>query len=374
MTTAQSTKIVRRAGTHFDEMVAWNVTGLELGKKTIYLTTATSPNGKADVLRPQYFRRHGRAIRTWLAQQETAAAEAKKDTDWQVVWVISEDEVDIDPQIVRTLQRTGLSFVYFAYGLTRSWGNAQKNANMQVVHALSRPLDHGGIIGHGPVYGLDDDNKIVPELLSYLTRVDRLGVMPVGNLGADGFEAPIVNDLGEVVDSESLWMFRKYPFDFGGFSFNSSLLGTVVSGPMFWKHQDFAGESEFFEQIINNIKELEPLCGRQQEQECHVLWHNEPLVDMEQLTDNEELAYIEKFGVEKWYEELQRQLLERDQNRAEWYQPPVGDWEVIEEEVEEDDDDTPVKALNEDPDDNDDLEHANAKSEADIERAESPMI
>ena len=337
MTTAQSTKLVRRAGTHFEEMVAWNISGLEIGKRTIYLTTATSPNGKADVLRPQYFRRHGRSIRTWMAQQEELAKAKATHPEWQVVWVIAEDEVDIDPQVVRTLQRTGVSFVYYAYGLTRSWGNAQKNANMQVVHALSRPLDHGGILGHGPVYGLDDDNKILPELLSYLIKVDRLGVMPVGNLGADGFEAPIVNDLGEVVDSESLWMFRRFPFDFGGFSFNSSLLGTSISGPMFWKHQDFAGESEFFEQIVTNIKELEPLCGRQQEQECHVLWHNEPLVELEQLTDNEELAYVEKFGADKWFEELQRQLQEREVTRADWYEPPMGDWELVEEVFEEED-------------------------------------
>ena len=224
---------------------------------------------------------------------------------WQVVWIVSEDDVDIDPLVARTLRRTGISYIYFAYGLTQAWGNAQKNAAYQVVYALSRTEENGGLLGHGPVYGLDDDNKLQPDLLDLLTRVDRIGIVPIGNLGADMWERPIVDELGSIVESGSPWQDgRKYAFDYGGFAFNSSLLGTIISGPMFWKHSDYAGESEFIDQAVGNIRHLEPLCGRQQLQDCYFVWHNEPLLQLEMMTDDEEVAYVKKFGADHLFQML----------------------------------------------------------------------
>ena len=321
----QALKLVRRSGSNLGEMMSWSLGALEFGKPTIYLTTATSPNGKAGTIRPQYFRRSGRAIRTWMAQEE--ALVRNKHPGWQVVWIVAEDEVDIDPLVVRTLRRTGVPYVYFAYGLTRSWGNAQKNAVMQVVYALSRPEQRGGLLGPGPVYGLDDDNKMLPDLLDLLIKVKRIGIVPMGNLGADGYETPVLDELGEVVESESLWSYRKYAFDYGSFSFNSSLLGTVIGGPMFWKHNDFAGESEFIDQVIGNIRDLEPLCGREALQDCHYVWHNEPLTEIEKMTDDEEIAYVQKFGAARLFEVLGFESRENDARKADNYQPPDTDVE-----------------------------------------------
>lgn len=320
----QSYKLARRTGNNLHEMMSWSLGSLELGKPTIYLTTATSPNGKAGDSRPQYMRRSGREIRSWLKQQETKVT--SDHPGWQVIWIIAEDEVDIDPQLISTLRKIGVPYVYFAYGLTKSWGNAQKNAVMQVAHALSRPKEHGGILGHGPVYGLDDDNKILPGLLDMLVKVEHFGVLPVGNLGAYGFEEPIVDSTGVVVGSGSLWQpsNRKFPFDYGGFSFNTSLLGTQISGPMFWKHTEFAGESEFFSQVVNKFSEIEPLCGRQVLQDCHHVWHNEALLQIELLTDDEELGFIQKNGVEKYYQTLESQQRDRDATRAANYVRPDG--------------------------------------------------
>jgi len=321
----QALKLVRRSGGNLGSMMSWSLGALEFGKPTIYLTTATSPNGKAGAIRPQYFRRSGRAIRTWMAQEE--ATVRQKHPGWQVLWIVAEDEVDIDPLVVRTLRRTGVPYVYFAYGLTRSWGNAQKNAVMQVVYALSRPEERGGLLGPGPVYGLDDDNKMLPDLLDLLIKVDRIGIIPMGNLGADGYETPVLDELGEVVESESLWSYRKYAFDYGSFSFNSTLLGTVISGPLFWKHNDFAGESEFLDQVIGNIRDLEPLCGREKLQDCHYVWHNEPLTETEKMTDDEEVAYVKKFGAERLFQVLGFESRESDQRKADEYQPPESDTE-----------------------------------------------
>jgi hypothetical protein len=322
LSSQQAYKLARRTGNNLHEMMSWSLASLELGKPTVYLTTATSPNGKAGIYRPQFFRRHGREVRTWIKQQE---AKAKADhPGWQVVWIIAEDEVDIDPQVIQTLRRTGVPYVYFSYGLTKSWGNAQKNAAMQVAYALSRPT--GGIFGHGPVYGLDDDNKILHNLLDLLVKVERVGVFPIGNLGAYGFEEPEVDSAGQVVGSGSLWqpLGRKFPFDFGGFAFNTSLLGPQIPGPMFWKHQDFAGESEFLGQIVSQFSDLEPLCGRQTIQDCHYVWHNEPLLSLEKMTDLEESKYIEKYGIEKYQQNLESQTRERDSKRGAEYVRPDG--------------------------------------------------
>jgi hypothetical protein len=190
----QALKLVRRSGAHLYGMMSWSLVALEFGKPTVYLTTATSPNSKPGLLRPQYLRRSGRAIRTWIAQQE--ARGRQRHPGWQVVWIVAGNEVDIDPLVVRTLRRTGVPYVYFAYGLTRSFGNAQKNAVMQVVYALSRPKERGGLLGPGPVYGLDDDNRMLPDLLDLLIKVDRIGIIPMGNLGADGYERPVLDELG----------------------------------------------------------------------------------------------------------------------------------------------------------------------------------
>ncbi|KAI1621170.1 nucleotide-diphospho-sugar transferase [Exophiala viscosa] len=310
LTKDQGLTLVRRTSTHLNEMMSWSLAGLDVGKPTIYMTTVTSPNGKAGPVRPQYFRRHGRTIRSWMVQQEERLLQSKDEweskklegdtRDWQVVWVIAEDETELDPAVIRTLQRTGVPYVYFAYGRTKSWGNAQKNAVLQMVYALSRQ-GVGGLYGHGPVYGLDDDNKILPELLNKITQVVRVGVVPVGNLGFWGWETPDVDkELGEVTHPGN----HIGTFDYGGFAFNSSLLGTAISGPSFWKWTEHAGEREFLEQFATNMRSFEPLCDRKGEQTCHLAWHNEELTEVEKMTDEEEIAYVHQYGVDKLFKEL----------------------------------------------------------------------
>jgi hypothetical protein len=270
-----SVDLVQRASRNLAQVASWSLAELDLGRRTIYLTTATSPNSNAKELRPQYFRRHGKTVAAWIAKE---ASDAKK-AGWQVVWLVAEDEATIDPLVELALRRSNVPYVYFAYGLTAAHGNAQKSAVLQLVHALSRPQH--GLLGHGPVYGLDDDNKILAGLLEMITKVVRIGVFPVGNLGPDGWERPILNEEGEVVDSDSPWR-RKFSFDYGGYAFNSSLLGTVIPAPSFWNFYSRGGESEFIDRVVWNMKDIEPLCGKDQEQEsCHVAWHNAPLTEDE---------------------------------------------------------------------------------------------
>ena len=306
LSTPQALNLVSRTSTHFDDMMSWSLAGLKIGAPTIYVTTATSADSKAGPFRPQYFRRHGRAIRAWMAQQEQRMVDMANDEwaakrphdsrDWQIIWIIAEDSVEVDPQLVRTLQRTGVPYLYFAYGTTKAWGNAQKNAVLQTVYALSRP-GSAGLYGVGPIYGMDDDNKVIPNLFDLLTKVVQIGVFPVGNLGP-GWETAIVDDdLGAAIGGL---------FDYASFTYNSSLLGTLISGPSFWKHDEWGGEGHFLQQLTKDFRNLELLCGKSaaEQENCHNVWHNQPLSPMELLTDEEEIAYVQKNGAAKLFREL----------------------------------------------------------------------
>jgi len=301
LTSQQALKLLRRTVDSLAQLMSWSLSGLEHGKPTIYITTVTSPSSKAGDKRPQYFRRHSRAMRSWLTQQ---TANGTEHANWQVVWIVAEDEDEIDPLVARTLRRTGIPHVYFAYGLTKAWGNAQKNAVLQVVYALSRPRPRG-LFRHGPVYGLDDDNMMMPDLLGILVRVQRVGVFPVGNFPRGDWEIPTVDEkTGFITGSTSPLQGRKFAFDYGAYAINSSLLGTMIPGPSFWKHTSWAGETEFLDQIVDEPRDLELLCGTAKDQECHYVWHNEELTEVEKMTDEEEIEYVRQHGAKKLFDQL----------------------------------------------------------------------
>lgn len=57
-------------------------------------------------------------------------------------------------------------FLYFAYGPTGVWGNAQRNAALAVVRALGRQY---GMVGPG--YFMDDDSYVSPWLFDAMFQV-----------------------------------------------------------------------------------------------------------------------------------------------------------------------------------------------------------
>lgn len=170
-----------------------------------------------------------------------------------------------------------------------------------------------GFFGDGPVLNLDDDARILPELLVKLWRLKKATAFMVGNLRswpsrekcmsmrcsvwlslteATG-EGPIYED-GELTGWEVSWKpTRVFPIDMNGFAINSSMIG--VGLPMsprrsvLWpfaqlltrsstaKYIPFdaqAGESEFLEQIYPNRTDIEPLCRNTVEEQCFYAWHN----------------------------------------------------------------------------------------------------
>lgn len=288
----QALRIVQTAAKQLNDTMTWMLGNLEPRRPTIYILTSTWPNSKSGAGRPQHLRRHGRTIQTFLAQQ----AMSQNEKPWQLAWLLTEDNTFIDHAVTQVLRRSGVPHIYFTYGRTNSWANPQKNAGIAMAYALSRPAGRG-LYGSGPVLGVDDDNKVLPNVFRLITTVRRVGVFPVGNFPRDGaWENPIVDKNGIVTGTDSQWQ-RKFSFDYGGFTYNTTVLGTIVGGPTFFKYENPGGESEFIAQIVDKIQDVEPLCGISQEH-CHMSWHNQPLTDLEKMTDKEEIDYIRTGGPE----------------------------------------------------------------------------
>lgn len=253
--------------------MAWNVSGLVEGLPTGYVFTKTSSAaGKTGVQRPGYMQRH---IETFLEHQRVLTAKGT----WfdgvpargrQTLWIIVEDGPELDEELVAVLAQARLSFIYFAFGPTRNFGNAQHNAAFGLIHALS---NSGTFLQNGPVLGVDDDAEIHPDLLQLIWKVKKVGIWPMGNLGPSGWEGPVFDNNGRIVEWAGGNTWRKYPIDNGAFTFNSTILGThLLPSPAFWPTDTNGGESEFMEKLISSRDELEMLC-----RDCHVAWHNHPL-------------------------------------------------------------------------------------------------
>ncbi|MBF0595829.1 MAG: hypothetical protein HQL22_12805 [Candidatus Omnitrophica bacterium] len=176
-----------------------------------------------------------------------------------VRWIVVEDGHDIDAQVKVLLDKSGISYVYLSV-YSRNFGNAQKN--LALTYIRDNKLK-------GIVYIADDDNRYDVRLFGEIRKTRRVSAFPVGNLGPNGIERPIVKD-GKVVGWDADWLSRKFPIDQGGYAINAELLASLKD-PL-WSHVRYAGETEFLEKLIRSTDELEVLCSECRE--CYV-WHND---------------------------------------------------------------------------------------------------
>ncbi|MDE2027461.1 MAG: hypothetical protein KGK03_11200 [Candidatus Omnitrophica bacterium] len=173
-------------------------------------------------------------------------------------WIVVEDDHGIDPAVKGLLEASGITHVYL-HIYSRSYGNAQKNL------ALTYIRDHDL---KGIVYVADDDNVYDIRLFEEIRKTRKISVFPVGNLGPNGIERPILKG-GKIVGWDADWRSRKYPVDQGGYAINAQLLHTLKD-PI-WDHQSYGGESEFIDKLIRSPEELEILCDDCRK--CY-MWHN----------------------------------------------------------------------------------------------------
>lgn len=171
--------MLRRTSQTPDKMFQWDVSRLQPSLPTSFVFTKTSPTGKTGTLRPGYIQRH---VHTMLKHESLVAAnrtyfDGVASSDRQLIWIIVEDGLVVDEEVAAVLAKSRLNYIYWAYGPTRSYGNAQHNAALSMVHALTE-----NYLGHGPILGVDDDAEIHPDLLQLIWKVKRVGLWPMGNL------------------------------------------------------------------------------------------------------------------------------------------------------------------------------------------------
>ncbi|KAI9608901.1 hypothetical protein H4Q26_005093 [Puccinia striiformis f. sp. tritici PST-130] len=240
--------------------ISVSVNTLQVGLPTEYIFTKTSALGRTGGLRPDYFRRHVKAIRDHLSAVARRGGKYLDETEkkWgtgrrQLVWI------------------SGLAFIYFAYGPTRHHGNAQQNSAYALIHRLSQT-----VLGHGPVMSIDDDGKVLSEVFDIAWRVQTFGVWPMGNLGPTGWEGPEYDPvtLEFITWRQAPKDDRPFPLDNGAFVFSTEVFGSNfrLVGPRYWPTDYPGGESEFVSQIIDKQELVEPLCYN-----CQVAWHNQKL-------------------------------------------------------------------------------------------------
>lgn len=251
---------------------------LQVGLPTQYIFTKTSNFSRVKDLRPQYFRRHAKAINDHLLNVSNRGGKYLPESEqkWgagprQLIWIVIEDGEMIDPEVQLVLAQSKLPFVYFAYGTTHRYGNAQQNAAYALIHRLSTT-----VLSHGPILSLDDDGKVLSDLFDITWRVRRIGVWPMGNLGPRGWEGP---EYDPVTKDFLTWHRhphddRPFPLDNGAFAFSSEVFGSNfrLTGPRYWPTDYAGGENEFVSQIVSKQELLEPLCYN-----CRVAWHNSKL-------------------------------------------------------------------------------------------------
>jgi hypothetical protein len=164
-----------------------------------------------------------------------------------VRWVVVEDGSEPDPRLAEFLPSYA---TYLHLGPTRDMGNLQRNLALK--HIRDEGLD-------GVVYNADDDNMYHPRLFDEIAKTKRVSMFPVGNLGPNGVERPIILN-GKFSRWDSGWPERMFPVDMAGFAFHSDLL-RGLDDPL-WNHTGRGGESEFISRLVSSPHEVEFLCER----------------------------------------------------------------------------------------------------------------
>ncbi|KAJ3070915.1 hypothetical protein HDU99_002551, partial [Rhizoclosmatium hyalinum] len=151
--------------------------GFDTSRETLFLITGTFKR-PLDDWRADRRAFMGRHITQMKRQEEANAIHCQfSSTCRQLVWVIVEDSDRIDPEVESLLRCSKISYVYFAYGPTKHYGNAQKNALIQYVVELTRAFNF-----HGPVHPVDDDGYGLAEGYELCYNVKKWSLLPIVGL------------------------------------------------------------------------------------------------------------------------------------------------------------------------------------------------
>jgi hypothetical protein len=174
-----------------------------------------------------------------------------------VTWIVVEDDCSLNNQLKSILPRYSK---YLCIGPTKDKGHVQRNLALEYI--VKNKLS-------GIIYNADDDNRYKPELFDEILKTKNFSILPVGNLGPNNIEKPIISSNNKIIDWDANWKERKYPVDMAGFAFHSDNLKRLKKP--YWQFNGLGGETEFIEKCIQSSEELELLCDN-----CTkvMVWHN----------------------------------------------------------------------------------------------------
>lgn len=180
-----------------------------------------------------------------------------------LIWILCEDNNTIDNEVNEILSKSEINYKYLAVGPTKDKGNEQRNFCYEYI--VNNNIN-------GIIYNADDDNEYDIKIFDEIKKTKNISIFPVGNLGPNGIEQPVIED-GKILYWDAGWTSRRFPVDMGGFAFNSKYLYKKNSeNKKLWDFCGIGGESEFINYITNNDEELEFLCDN-----CNLCYvkHNE---------------------------------------------------------------------------------------------------
>ncbi|KAG5456743.1 MAG: hypothetical protein BJ554DRAFT_3420 [Olpidium bornovanus] len=239
--------------------------GFDADKPTLFLITATCARDGWQSDRKAFIGRHISALHEHMVNNELLCQRTNGAVCRQFLWIIAEDGAYVDDSIADLLRCSKTPFVYFAFGPTRRYGNAQKNALLELIHKFTRALQFNGV-----VLPVDDDSYVQFDLL-YDTK--RFAFLPVWLLGPEGVEYAVADENGRAKEVHAAWETRKFPLDFNGLAWSTSIFEEKVpNNRLYWPSDVYGGETEFIEAHAKNLTEVEVPCNK-----CAMVWHNKKL-------------------------------------------------------------------------------------------------
>ncbi|XP_049825320.1 galactosylgalactosylxylosylprotein 3-beta-glucuronosyltransferase 2 isoform X2 [Aethina tumida] len=132
-------------------------------------------------------------------------------------------------------------------------GIEQRNAGLEWLRNTLTTNDKG------IVYFMDDDNTYNVKVFEEMSKINKVGVWPVGLVGGLNAEAPVVEN-GKVVAYKSGWKVdRPFAIDMAGFAINLNLILTKTEAKFRYDVEKGLQESVFLSYFTTK-DELEPLA------------------------------------------------------------------------------------------------------------------
>ena len=102
-----------------------------------------------------------------------------------LIWILCEDANSIDIEINEILSKSGITYKYLSFGPTKDKGNEQRNFCYEYI--VNNNIN-------GIIYNADDDNEYDIKLFDEIKKTKNISIFPVGNLGPNGIERPIIQN------------------------------------------------------------------------------------------------------------------------------------------------------------------------------------